>query len=270
MQGAARRLLGIVEDLIDYSRTEAGTLAIDVVDFDLPRLLRRVVDEHAASASARGLALELALDSTAPARLRGDPLRLAQLLGIGLSNGVKFSSAGTVVLRVTTCAIAGEAATLRFSVEDTGGGLPDGVTDRLFQAFSPGDSSPTRVHGGIGLELALARRLVGLMGGEIGLDDRPGKGSTYWFELRLARAPDTAAATADPLAMTAAVAYLDALLADTDYRALAVWRDVEDLLSPLFGAALPSMREALEACDFALARTQLASAARRLPPVPGG
>lgn len=271
LQSASKRLLGIVEDLIDFSRTESGTLAIDRIDFELPRLLRRLVDDFTARAAARGLRLDLDLDAGIPARLRGDPLRINQVLAIGLSNAVKFSARGAVRLGISPVAASGEAVTLRFEITDEGGGVPPEVRGRLFESFSPGDNSVTRAHGGIGLELALARRLVTLMGGELGLETREGEGSTYWFELRLGRAPATPAAPAlafDPLAATAAVAYLDALLADGDFRALMIWKDVADLLGPLFGDSITTMREALEACDFALARAQLAGAAVHLPPVP--
>lgn len=178
---SAEVLRDIISDILDLSKIEAGQLAIEPAPFDLHHLLQGLERAHGETAQAKGLGLRLELASDLPARVRGDAVRLRQIVGNYLSNALKFTEHGEVVLR------AGRAGgeRVRLSVSDTGPGIPAEQQGRLFRPFSQADTSATRRHGGTGLGLSICRELAQLMGGEVGLDSRPGCGSTFWVELPL-------------------------------------------------------------------------------------
>ena len=177
---AARHLLRIINDILDLSKIDAGKTVLDISDFALAPLLQRSLDLVRGQAHAKGLAL--LLDTVAlPARLRGDPMRLAQMLINLLSNAVKFSDKGWVALRGRLQAAVDGRLLVRFEVQDTGPGIAVQHQAQLFDAFEQADSSITRRHGGTGLGLALTRHLAALMGGEVGVNSIPGAGSTFWF-----------------------------------------------------------------------------------------
>ena len=177
---AARHLLRIINDILDLSKIDAGKTQLDITDFALAPLLQRSLDLVRGQANAKGLAL--LLDTVAlPARLRGDPMRLAQMLINLLSNAVKFSDQGWVALRGGLQATVDGRLLVRFEVQDTGPGIAAQHQAQLFDAFEQADSSITRRHGGTGLGLALTRHLAALMGGEVGVHSTPGAGSTFWF-----------------------------------------------------------------------------------------
>jgi two-component system sensor histidine kinase/response regulator len=185
-QRSGQHLLDLINDILDFSKIEAGKLEVESVDFDLQNVLDGVADLVGEKATAKGL--ELVFDTEGallPRRLRGDPLRLGQILINYASNAIKFTEQGEVVVRVRHQVLPDGAVLLRAEVQDTGIGMSEEQSARLFQSFQQADSSTTRKHGGTGLGLAISKKLAELMGGEVGLESREGQGSTFWFTARL-------------------------------------------------------------------------------------
>ena len=180
-------LLGIVNDILDFSKIEAGKMTIENIDFDLTQVIEEAADLVAEQAQAKGLELVASIAERLPAVVRGDPSRIRQVLVNLLSNAVKFTSEGEVVVAVDLVAESDRKQTFRWEVRDTGIGVSEEARGRLFNAFTQADGSTTRRYGGTGLGLAICRRLVSLMGGEIGLASEVGKGTTFWFTLPLDR-----------------------------------------------------------------------------------
>jgi len=195
MHSSGRLLLALINDILDFARVEAGQMTLQEEDVDLPGLTGEVVGLLDGAARDKGLALRLVPDPALPARLRGDGVRLRQVLLNLVGNAVKFTERGGVdiVLRCdeATDDAADSRVALRIEVRDTGVGIAPALRDRLFQRFSQGDSAATRRFGGSGLGLAITRELVRLMGGTLELDSVPGQGSTFTVGLRLPRAAAT-------------------------------------------------------------------------------
>ncbi|MCS6853641.1 MAG: ATP-binding protein [Elioraea sp.] len=175
-------LLAIINDILDISRIEAGKLVIEQVAFRLAEVVRAVLDLAAAAAAEKGLKLEARIAPDVPDTVIGDPLRLKQVLTNLVDNAVKFTAVGGVTVTIDRLS---DRDGLAFAVTDTGIGIPASVQKRLFSRFAQADPSITRRFGGSGLGLTICRRLVSLMGGEIGLDSEPGRGSTFRFVLPL-------------------------------------------------------------------------------------
>jgi PAS domain S-box-containing protein len=205
-------LLTIINEILDFSKVEAGMLKLEIADFDLCSPVESAIDLQAEQACARGLELALLIHENVPSRLRGDPGRLWQILTNLLGNALKFTERGEVAVRVTTLHESPADAVLRFAVTDTGFGIAPEDQRRLFQAFSQVDNSITRKYGGTGLGLAICKQLAEIMGGEIGVDSQPGKGSTFWFTARFAK--QTVAETAGPVASPAALRGKKVLIVD--------------------------------------------------------
>lgn len=180
---SAQHLLGIVNDILDFSRIEAGRLEIERLDFSLESVFESLRGQLGESAASKGLRLVFALDPALPTQLQGDPLRLGQVLINLVGNAIKFSERGEVVIAARMLPAEGDGPRVRFEVRDEGIGLDEDEMRHLFQSFQQADSSTTRRYGGTGLGLAISRKLVELAGGEIGVSSQPGKGSTFWFEL---------------------------------------------------------------------------------------
>ncbi|MFT3930399.1 MAG: response regulator [Spongiibacteraceae bacterium] len=184
---AAHYLLGILNDILDFSKVEAGKLELEAVEFNLDELLKSVGTIVSVQAQERGLELNIDENNAAGLELRGDPLRLQQVLMNLSSNAIKFTESGKVTIGVRILEHVGEGVRLLFSVKDTGPGLSREQVGRLFEAFQQADSSTTRRYGGTGLGLVICKRLVQLMGGDIGVDSMLGQGSNFYFELILPR-----------------------------------------------------------------------------------
>ena len=182
---SAQHLLGIINDILDFSKIEAGKLTIEYADFSLDRIFRNLDDMMSERAAEKSLEVVNRFDPNIPPRLRGDALRIGQVLINFANNAVKFTESGTLVFRVRCLAQNASEITLRFEVSDTGIGISPEQCERLFQAFEQADASTTRRFGGTGLGLAISRRLIELMGGRVGVESCLGKGSTFWFELPL-------------------------------------------------------------------------------------
>ncbi len=181
---SAEALLTIINDILDFSKIEAGKLAMETVDVEVRPALDDAVDLLAETARRKGVALGVTVAPEVPHWVGGDAGRLRQVVLNLIGNAVKFTEKGSVHLHVTQEAHEPASVVLRFAVTDTGIGIPAEAQTRLFQAFSQADGSTTRRYGGTGLGLAICRRIVEMMGGEIGVDSTPGQGSTFWFTAR--------------------------------------------------------------------------------------
>jgi signal transduction histidine kinase/HPt (histidine-containing phosphotransfer) domain-containing protein len=194
---SAELLLRLINDILDFSKIEAGKLELEAIDLDLRATVDQVMELAVHQARKNGLAVRADVDPAIPARLRGDPGRLRQVLTNLVTNAVKFTQQGAVTVRAALVDQAETNVTLRFTVTDTGIGIPADRIGRLFQSFVQVDSSTTRKYGGTGLGLAICKRLCELMGGEIGIESTVGKGSSFWCTAVLGRqstaAPDAPA-----------------------------------------------------------------------------
>ncbi|MGB5100736.1 MAG: PAS domain S-box protein, partial [Methanothrix sp.] len=174
-------LLSLINDILDFSKIEAHKLELEMLDFDLRSTLDNTTDFLARGAHEKGLELVCIVEPSVPSRLRGDQGRLRQILVNLGGNAVKFTEKGEIVIRADLENEDDRNATIRFSVRDTGIGIPANQPDILFTPFTQVDCSTTRKYGGTGLGLAISRQLAELMGGTIGLESEEGKGSTFWF-----------------------------------------------------------------------------------------
>ncbi len=182
---SSHQLLRIVDDILDYSKLEADKLDLETTTFNLRELMESVITLMERPAEAKGLHLLLNIDQSVRLPVRGDPIRLRQVLSNLISNAVKFTERGNVTLSVKRLRETAAQHHLRFDVRDTGIGIEPAAQERLFRAFNQADASTTRLYGGTGLGLAICRRIVTLMGGRIGVESEPGRGSSFWFEIPL-------------------------------------------------------------------------------------
>jgi two-component system sensor histidine kinase/response regulator len=180
-------LLDIINDILDFSKIEAGKLELDCIDFDLHQTVEDVVEMLAERAHSKGLELMCSIQDDMPAIWHGDQVRLRQILTNLLGNAIKFTNHGEVIVDVATIEVGEETALLRLEVRDTGVGIAPDAKTRIFDAFAQADGSTTRKYGGTGLGLAIAKQLAEMMGGTLGVDSELGKGSTFWFTVRLTK-----------------------------------------------------------------------------------
>jgi PAS domain S-box-containing protein len=205
---SAESLLGILNDILDLSKIEAGKLDFEALDFDLQDLLDDFAATLAVRAYEKGLELLCSADANIPTLLRGDPGRLRQVLMNLAGNAVKFTAAGEVVVHVTVDAETADDVQLRFTVRDTGVGIPSDKVGTLFTKFTQADASTTRRYGGTGLGLAISKQLAEMMGGAIGVRSQEGRGSEFWFTARLVKQRGRRAAEPLPCANLAGVRVL--------------------------------------------------------------
>jgi PAS domain S-box-containing protein len=190
VQRSGKNLLSIINDLLDFSKIEAGKLELEHVDMDVRRTIEDIVELLAERAHSKGLELACSIPANLATHVKGDPLRVGQVLTNLVGNAIKFTERGSVVVRVDAVAETAHEVTLRFEVADTGVGISVGAQARIFKEFSQADGSTTRKHGGSGLGLAISKQLVEMMGGTIDVKSDVGVGSTFWFTVTLDKQPN--------------------------------------------------------------------------------
>jgi signal transduction histidine kinase/DNA-binding response OmpR family regulator len=247
-RSCADALLIIINDILDLSRMEARKLQLDPIEFNPRDAIGDTANTVALRAHQKDLELIVDVDAAVPQMLRGDPGRLRQILVNLLANAIKFTHRGEVVLRVTTEATTPTGVVLRFSVSDTGVGIPLEHQERIFEAFTQADGSVTRTYGGTGLGLTISAKLVGLMGGQLRVDSEPGRGSTFHFTASFALGKPLVVTALGP--ETVDLGGLLALIVDdnaTNCRLLedmlVGWRMVS-MVAPSAPAALAALRAA--------------------------
>ena len=188
IRSSAESLLDIINEILDFSKIEQNRLILETTDFSLLRLTDEVTELLSPQAAAKGIDLIYEADLRTPVLVKGDPGRLRQVLINLVANGIKFTAKGSVSIRIEGSQVGDRRVRVRFDVHDTGIGIPQEKCAVIFDPFVQGDGSMTRRFGGTGLGLSIAKRLVELMGGEIGVDSREGQGSTFWFVVELEEA----------------------------------------------------------------------------------
>jgi CheY-like chemotaxis protein len=201
VRNSGESLLHIINDILDFSKIEAGKMELDTVDFDVRETTEEVLELLASRAHAKGLELTCHIDHDVPSMVRGDPNRLRQVLINLVGNAVKFTERGEVGITVkrvpeSRSAAGTDACSMHFAVRDTGIGINAEARSRMFKAFTQADGSTSRRFGGTGLGLVISKQLIEMMGGEIEMRSRPGRGSTFWFTVPLPLANDGAPGTA--------------------------------------------------------------------------
>ncbi|QOX79064.1 PAS domain S-box protein [Trichlorobacter lovleyi] len=186
---ASQALMEILNDILDYSKIEAGRIEIEQLPVSVEEVIRNTIELFRAKIEEKGLATTVELPPSLPAVLQGDPMRLSQVLNNLVGNAVKFTESGEIHIKVEQLQEDSRTVLLCFSVQDTGIGLDKGETDRLFQAFTQADNTISRKYGGTGLGLTICQRLVGLMGGSISVASQKGVGSTFSFVLQMRKVP---------------------------------------------------------------------------------
>ena len=237
---SSQQMLRIVDDILDYSKLEADKLVLESTGFNLRELLEAVVQFMERPAQGKGLRLSLQIDPAVRLPVRGDPVRLRQVLSNLVSNAVKFTERGSVAISVRRIGETTAQHQLRIEVRDTGIGIPAEAQGRLFQAFSQADTSTTRLYGGTGLGLAISKRIIDLMGGRIGVESESMHGSTFWFEVPLLKVQGDM-----PSVETAATSGGRLLLLSADPRL----RLRLSMLLPNWGLRVSSVENTQEALD---------------------
>ena len=200
LRGSSQLMLGLVEDVLDFSKIEAGKLALERTDFDLHALVNSTSRILATQAAAKGIEFVVSIMPQVPPALKGDPHHLRQILINLAGNAVKFTERGSVTVHVSSEDETEARVRLKFSVRDTGIGIAPEAQKRIFESFTQADQTTTRRFGGTGLGTTIAKQLVELMGGKIGLESAVGLGSTFWFEVDFDKQPEQAGAAAGELA----------------------------------------------------------------------
>ena len=194
LRGSSRIMLGLVEDVLDFSKIEAGKVVLEKTDFDLHALVNSTCRIVAAQAAAKNIEFVVSIMPEVPPSVRGDPHHLRQVLINLAGNAVKFTERGSVTVHLSAQSESDARVRLKFSIRDTGIGIAPEAQAHIFESFTQADQSTTRRFGGTGLGTTIAKQLVELMGGRIGMESAVGLGSTFWFEIELDKQPERAAA----------------------------------------------------------------------------
>jgi two-component system sensor histidine kinase/response regulator len=208
VRGQADFLLGLINDILDFSKIEAGRLSFEQIGFSLRGAVATVMEMFAERAEVKGLDLAFYTEGPVPDSVKGDPIRVQQILNNLVGNAIKFTETGQVVVTCRTLERTADDVLLRFDVRDTGIGIDPANRQRLFEPFTQGDGSTTRRYGGTGLGLAISKQLAEAMGGEVGLESKLNVGSNFWFTIRIdcLEAPEAAqpAVSAPPVLVAVA------------------------------------------------------------------
>jgi two-component system sensor histidine kinase RpfC len=249
LRGSSQVMLGLVEDVLDFSKIEAGKLVLERTDFDLHALINSTSRILQAQAQAKSIEFVVSIMPEVPPALRGDAHHLRQVLINLAGNAVKFTERGSVTVHVSLQGETDSGVRLKFSVRDTGVGIPQEAQQRIFDSFTQADQSTTRRFGGTGLGTTIAKQLVELMGGRIGLESAVGLGSTFWFDISFEKQPERAGTGAGELANARVllVGFPDAG-AQTIEESLAAWGAM-----PVHAATLEEAGDRIVA-DIALAK----------------
>jgi len=182
---SSHALLGLISDILDSSKIEAGKLELEIATFNLEEVLQNTVNQVSVESKKKGLALMVSIDVDVPLSLNGDSLRLGQILLNLVSNAIKFTDKGEIAIRVELLEKSEDSASIQFSIKDTGIGITEEQLTKLFQPFTQADASTTRKYGGTGLGLAISKNLVDLMSGDIWAESEIGVGSTFFFTVKI-------------------------------------------------------------------------------------
>jgi signal transduction histidine kinase len=191
LKSSCAALLGLANQILDFSRIEAGQLVVTDERFDPRALLRDTSEALVGQAEQKGLALRTEIDPLVPAALSGDAGKIQQVLANLVGNAIKFTHAGSVTLSIRALDAEADPAPIEFGVADTGIGIPAERLDAIFEEFTQADAEIGKTYGGTGLGLTISRRLAGLLGGTLAVESEVGRGSTFRFQLRLPRAPSS-------------------------------------------------------------------------------
>lgn len=268
---ATERLLRLINNLLDAARLESNALEISTVDFNLTRMLDRLAGQARPLLQEKRLDFVCEVAAGIPQCLRGDERHLAQVLGELIDNALKFSERGTIALRVRESALTPGFCVLRFDVEDQGIGIAPEACAGIFELFAQGDGSAKRRHGGTGLGLAFCRRLVKLMGGEIGVDSEVGRGSRFRLEIPLALGAAGAPRSGefDPALVHGDMLELAQLLAEDRFDAQSKWAACCAHVGPRLADRREAFELALGNFEFEEAREILAWAAKKVADLEG-
>ena len=274
IRNATQQLLSVINDLLDISSIESELLVLEPLDFDLQHLFQHAITAHIPRAEQKGLRLQFVETTAVPSLLRGDPVRITQIITNFLSNAIKFTHEGEINIEISlTPAPPGSATQLHCTVRDQGIGLNPEQISSLFTPFSQADPSSRRRYGGTGLGLAICKRLTDMMGGHIGVNSTLDEGSTFWFKIPLtviAPPHDAPTPTANPadhqeaasgfdhMRVREILQRLDGLLANDDIQAINLWREMASTLRPALGHAASRLEGELNNYNFetALALTR--------------
>lgn len=284
VRNATQQLLSVINDLLDISSIESEQLLLEPLDFDIQQVIQHAVSAHGPRADQKGLSLRVVETTPIPSLLRGDPVRIGQIITNLLSNAIKFTNEGEIRIELALSQFSpGSATQLRCAVHDHGIGIAPEQLGGLFKPFAQAEPSSRRRYGGTGLGLAICKRLTDMMNGRLGVDSKTDEGSIFWFEIPLTviagphiasdTVPNTAdgvkvQAPADPARIREILLRLNGLLAEDDIQALNLWREMASILRPALGHTASRLEGELNNYNFEAALTLVQLAIGKTNPLP--